>query len=166
MSRAGDFATSRRGGLDHNMVQAKLDEGYPLSAVEAMYGRVSDPSLFRRKQRASYSPPAPPPRPPIVFAGEPLETPRDARLAVIGDVAALHGFSVKDLLSRNRLPEVVVARHEAMWEVKNRGPDMSLPALATLFCLRNHTSVLNGLRRHEASRQGKAYCKRKGGVLV
>lgn len=85
-----------------------------------------------------------PPAPPVV-----------ARVLVSKDIIAQtafdHGISVPRMLSRSRQPCVAHARFDAMSRLRSvRRPDgkprFSLPAIGAMFG-RDHTTVLNGLRR-------------------
>lgn len=140
-------------------IQAKLDAGYPLSSVETMYGRISDPSVFRRKHRASYSPPAPPPPPPIVFSGERIETPRDQKMAFIAEIAEAEGLTLADMTGPSQARRVSNVRAKAMWSVKDRWPDISYPALSKLFNRENHTTAMHAVRCHQAALEGRVYRK-------
>lgn len=68
---------------------------------------------------------------------------------VIADVANRHRISVEDLLGAFGNHKMAPIRHEAMWEVRRR-TKLSLPQIAGKFRLKDHTTVLYGIRRHEA----------------
>lgn len=72
-----------------------------------------------------------------------------ARAAFIEDVvkeaAAITGYSVGELISPWRPRSLARARQFAYWLMKKRLPHLSLPQIGRAF-LRDHTSVLHGLR--------------------
>jgi chromosomal replication initiator protein len=63
-------------------------------------------------------------------------------------VAQMYGFRLSDLRGASRSRGVVIARHHAMWLVKQRFPYLSLPAIGRMFGGRDHTTVLHALREH------------------
>lgn len=65
---------------------------------------------------------------------------------IIAKVAAHHGFTYEEILSKRRDVRLVVARHEAMRAVRDAKPEYSLPKLGRLF-KRDHSSVLYALRK-------------------
>jgi chromosomal replication initiator protein len=67
---------------------------------------------------------------------------------VVRLVAARHRVPVEALLGRSRTAPVVTARQEAYWECRQH-PHLSLPAIGRFFG-RDHSTVLLGIRRHEA----------------
>lgn len=73
---------------------------------------------------------------------------------IIADTAHRHRLKVSELLGRCRARAYAWPRHEAMWLIRQlRYPDgshrYSLPQIAAFFGM-DHTSVLHGVRRHEA----------------
>lgn len=68
---------------------------------------------------------------------------------IIAHVAERRGMSVKEMLSQTRRRPVARARQEAMWELRQR-TRLSLPAIAERLKLKDHTTVLHGVRAHEA----------------
>lgn len=54
-----------------------------------------------------------------------------------------------DLESERRDVATVRARHCAMWRVKRETP-WSLPSIGRSFGGRDHSSVIHGIRRHQA----------------
>lgn len=72
---------------------------------------------------------------------------------ILRQVCAQHGVSPRDVLGDSRLKAVCCARFEAMYrirtEIKIGGRPPSLPKIGSWFG-RDHTSVLNALRRHGA----------------
>jgi len=63
------------------------------------------------------------------------------------DVAVKHDLTLADLIGPSRLAPVVKARHEAMHRVR-RETSHSLPRIGQLFGGRDHTTVMNAVRRH------------------
>lgn len=78
-------------------------------------------------------------------AGRPREVGFEA---IVAAVAAEVGTSRQELLSRNRRPAVVRARHLAMYLAREL-TDASLPDIGRAFGGRNHTTVLHAVRRVE-----------------
>ena len=66
---------------------------------------------------------------------------------IISYVGAKHGFTYEELLSSLRTREMVKCRDEAILEVKQRKPEMSLPSIGRAFGGRDHTSILHSLRK-------------------
>jgi chromosomal replication initiation ATPase DnaA len=63
-------------------------------------------------------------------------------------VGKLYGYKFSELKGASRSKPVVVARHHAIWLVKQRFPHLSLPAIARMFGGRDHTTILHALRSH------------------
>lgn len=85
----------------------------------------------------------PPPRRPTRFAMR----------EIVAEVAARHQLHPRDLTGPMRFKSICAARFEAMWLIyQERHPDgrrvYSLPQVGAFFN-RDHTTVLNALRRHE-----------------
>jgi len=68
---------------------------------------------------------------------------------ILYDVALKHGIRVSDICGQSRQKNFVLARHEAMWEIKKRRPSMSLPKMGKLFGDRDHSTVLHAIRKHQ-----------------
>lgn len=68
---------------------------------------------------------------------------------IVEEVATKHQLRVVDLCSARRGRELVWARHEAMWRLRNE-TNMSLPAIGRKLGGRDHTTVLHGIQKHEA----------------
>jgi len=62
-------------------------------------------------------------------------------------VAAKHGFSVIDICSARRTANLVIARQEVMYELR-QNTTMSLPAIGKRLGGKDHTTVIYGIRRH------------------
>ena len=83
-----------------------------------------------------------------LWKGPILRTPASASTAIIAEVAEKHGLTVKQLLGSRTDRTVAHPRHEAWWELRQR-TSLSLPQIGRKFG-RCHTTVLTGVRRHEA----------------
>ncbi|WP_332763979.1 helix-turn-helix domain-containing protein [Phenylobacterium sp.] len=66
-------------------------------------------------------------------------------------VAEKHGLTLDDLRSPSRRRPLVVARQEAMHEIR-QATTQSLPAIGRFFD-RDHTTVIHALERHAARLQ-------------
>lgn len=66
---------------------------------------------------------------------------------ILFEVGAKHGISPYRMAVGNRSAEVVRARNEAIYRVKERKPKLSLPQIGKWFG-RDHTSVLHSLAKH------------------
>lgn len=70
---------------------------------------------------------------------------------IIYNVALKHGLTIADIMGRRRKPNIVLARHEAMYELHATGK-YSLPQIGR-FMKRDHTTILHGCRKIEKARQ-------------
>lgn len=70
---------------------------------------------------------------------------------VLRAVARKHRLKVADITGPRRYKDVVAARFEAAWRMRVR-LGMSLPAIGRRLGGRDHTSILNAVRRHAATR--------------
>lgn len=73
-------------------------------------------------------------------------------------VAQLRGITVDDIIGESRKRPIAHARQETMWELRQR-TRLSLPHIGLMLGGRDHTTVLHGVRAHEArmaERQGEA----------
>jgi chromosomal replication initiator protein len=61
-------------------------------------------------------------------------------------IAAANGIAPSDLTGPERPAWLVELRHECMWVLRQLG--MSYPSIGRVM-KRDHTSVMNGVRRHE-----------------
>jgi len=67
---------------------------------------------------------------------------------IIAAVAQKNGLTVEEMLAARRKKKLAHARQEAMWEIRQR-TKLSLPQIAHRMRLKDHTTVLHGVRRHE-----------------
>lgn len=73
-------------------------------------------------------------------------------MVILAAVASAHNILLSVLLSKTRTFKVTRARHHAVWELKQRKPNMSSPKIATLLH-RDHSTILSSLQAFEAHRQ-------------
>lgn len=64
-------------------------------------------------------------------------------------------FTVDDLKSAKRTNDLCMARHTAVYEVRKQRPDLSFPCIGRWFGGRDHTTILNSVRKIEAMRASK-----------
>lgn len=70
-------------------------------------------------------------------------------------IAARHGIDAKDIMSDRRNKQVVRARHEAIYYVKQH-TTWSTPQIGTFFGGRDHTTVLHAIKQHrKRMREGR-----------
>lgn len=75
---------------------------------------------------------------------------RESVRDIVLEVLERHpGISFEDLLSVRRSANLVEARHEAVYEVFKRRPDLSYPRIGRFFH-RDHTSILSAVRKMKA----------------
>lgn len=90
----------------------------------------------------------PDPKPSPANDDAPLAEKRRRWRTILDEVSDKHSIPVADIVRKNRSPLVVVARHEAMYRIRNETP-LSLPEIGMRLGGRDHTTVLHGARRHE-----------------
>jgi chromosomal replication initiation ATPase DnaA len=74
-----------------------------------------------------------------------VEDPQSAK-EIITQVALRYGFRYSEIIGPSRNKAVVIARHQAMVEVRKRKPDYSVPMIARAFN-RDHTTILHALNK-------------------
>ncbi|MER8848539.1 MULTISPECIES: helix-turn-helix domain-containing protein [Mesorhizobium] len=72
----------------------------------------------------------------------------DWALTIVREVCGRVGVRVSDVASRTKHRKVVLARNEAMYLIKARKPDVSMPMMGRWFN-RDHTAVLYGIASHQ-----------------
>lgn len=72
-----------------------------------------------------------------------------SRQRILQEVSIKHGVSVIDIKSKRRSQDVVPARFEACYRLKNE-TTMSLPAIGRYLGGRDHTTILHAIRKHAA----------------
>lgn len=76
--------------------------------------------------------------------------PRERRSSprqIIERVAAWHDLTYRDILSRDQFGHFIAARFDAIAAVQHNYPKMSLLKLGAIFNGRDHTTILNALRK-------------------
>ena len=74
--------------------------------------------------------------------------------SILEEVSKKYGVSAEQILSSSRVRPIPYARWEAMWimnkhKVSGAKPNWSHMFIARSLGLRNHTSVIYGIREHE-----------------
>jgi len=78
---------------------------------------------------------------------------------IMYEIALKHGILVSDMRGPVRQRHFVLARQEAMWEIKRQRPDLSLPQLGRMFGGRDHSTIFHGIRAHQQRLDsGKELC--------
>jgi hypothetical protein len=162
-ARGGEFATTRRGGLDPYelaFIGQKLEAGVPVSAIAKMLGRPAQtirdglPPSFREAVRPEPSPPAliPPPPPIRAASVKTRPTPDRARRA-IREVCDRHIVTWSEIMGPGRTKPVAQARQQAFVALAEMG--FPLADIGRFFN-RDHTTVLWGIRAHERRKASAA----------
>jgi len=82
-----------------------------------------------------------------------FEPPKKPVTEIIDEVLARYpGYTLEDLRGSRRGRDVVAPRQLAMYEVYTQRKDLSLPWIGRFFGGRDHTTVLNAVRRVKAQR--------------
>lgn len=75
----------------------------------------------------------------------------DATLAIIDRIAAKYGLTRRDLLGPNLSRcRMTIVRQAAYAAVREERPHLSLPVIGRIFGGRDHTTVMHGIRQHNA----------------
>lgn len=96
------------------------------------------------------------------LATETLANPKAHIARIKSETAEKHGVTGADIEGPRRSVKIVLARHEAMWRARSE-TSLSLPSLCKLFN-RDHTTLLWGVRQHEARMAGASLSRIKGGA--
>jgi hypothetical protein len=152
VTKGGEFATTRRGGMDaweRAFIAQKLECGVPVSAIERMLGRAAGSVEAYRASVAAPEPAPPPPPVKVVPVGAPL----GSLAAICCEVAERHQMSPAVLVGQSRKAPAVRARQEAFclaYEVRfsNGERRYSTTQTGRFFGGRDHTTVLAGMREH------------------
>lgn len=169
-SRAGSFATSRKGGVaaDAEFILEQRSKGVPASAVARMIGRAeADVRLIYGVSCAAQEGEAPaaplpvwrqskprPSRAKLVGIKQrrapsrpaPRELSAEARKIAL-EVAAKHGLTLETLCGADDKRVFYLARREA-WHAIYATGRYSLPLVGAWFGGRNHTTIRTGIRKH------------------
>jgi len=93
--------------------------------------------------------------PPVVVApkaaieaeqGPTMRTPRRSTMDIVDQVAGKHGVTRADIIGPSRVRAVSQARHEAAYRIVVE-LGMSLPMVGRVLGARDHTTILNSVRR-------------------
>lgn len=84
-----------------------------------------------------------------LWRGETLKVRRPRMADIVAAVADKHDVTVADLKGPSRVKHIVAARFEAMARMYDLGI-WSMPQIGRFFG-RDHTTVLNGIRRHHGA---------------
>jgi hypothetical protein len=81
---------------------------------------------------------------------EALNYPRSRRVAqrMIEIIAKKHGLTYEDIIGPRRFAPIIAARQEAYWWL-HRKFKLSAPETSSLIGNRDHTCVLQGIKKHE-----------------
>lgn len=79
--------------------------------------------------------------------------------AILERVAERFDVTVDDLKGRDRHKQVTAARHVAMWAVRQR--KLSFPEIGRLFGNRDHTTVMNAVRKIDRECRASAAFERE-----
>ena len=77
-----------------------------------------------------------------------MHRPCETMANIVRRVAEKHGYTVTDLKSDRRSHDLVVARHEAIWECAEHTLH-SYPKIGRFFGGRDHSTVMYACRQHE-----------------
>lgn len=68
---------------------------------------------------------------------------------IVREVCAAHGFTLSEILGGRRSRPLCRARHEAFYRL-SRETTMSLPQIGYRMGGKDHTTVINGIKKHKA----------------
>lgn len=83
----------------------------------------------------------------VRFDGATLTQPPSTMALILVHVADKYDLTVAELRGKRRVHRIAHPRQEAMWMMRQAGK--SLPQIGA-YLNRDHTTVLHGVRRHEA----------------
>lgn len=69
---------------------------------------------------------------------------------IVGFVAARHGLSMAEFRNHSRERQYARPRQIAMYAIRSLCPHMSYPGIARVLERKDHTTVMNGVRRIES----------------
>lgn len=81
---------------------------------------------------------------------------RSPARTIIEHVSHDTGIPYAEIVGVSRMRPIAAARMVAMYEVRCRRPDLSLPQIGKIFGGRDHTTVLHAIRKVEAQRAREA----------
>lgn len=89
--------------------------------------------------------------------------PKGLAKLIIKTVARKHSVEARDLISHKREKRLIPARNEAYYEVRENTP-LSTTQIGHLFGDRDHSTIIYGIRKHEALLRGGRYDKTRNNV--
>ena len=158
-SRGGDFATSRRGGIDADEIGFIADQaakGRTPQQVARMTGRAQLDVLrsWPIDAAAKSPPPTQKPRRMVLSLWKGLieAKPQQARVTLESlkwEVARDYGVTVEELEGQGRTRSITVPRQDLMWRMV-QAKRWSLPQIGRCLGGRDHTTVIHGVKAHQA----------------
>jgi hypothetical protein len=154
-ARGGEFATSRKGGLDAYevaFIAQKLEAGIPVSAIAKMLGRpvqtIRDglPPKFREASRPERATAAPVQRQAVTADQVKWRPAPDRAKGIIREVCDAYCVTFGEITGDSRVRAVAHARHDAFNRLADAG--FLLIDIGRFF-RRDHTTVMVGIRAHE-----------------
>lgn len=103
---------------------------------------VSDTPEWKAEPSVSFTVPE------FIYIPEPITFSTPTWKAIVQEVCEKHKISYADLASARRDRPVVVARREACWRMRKE-TSMSLPQIGRRLGGKDHTTVLNAIRKYE-----------------
>lgn len=171
-ARGGEFATSRRGGIDPyeiDFITARAADGCADGAIAKMLGRSVEEVRATRMaikvtpaNRNTYSAPCVVPQPPARIPQRPSRVPepvkkyasvRRARPAperaqkIIREVCGLYDITWDEIMGDSQTRRISHPRQQAYWRLSKAG--FPLADIGRFFEGRDHTSVRHGVIAHE-----------------
>ena len=70
--------------------------------------------------------------------------------AILDEIASRRRVSIHRLKTGGRCPQLVEIRNEAAWELRQLAPAPSYQQVARFLGLKNHTSAIHAVKRHQA----------------
>lgn len=138
---SGEYAVSllQRG---HSIQDVSVICGLPSERVRLLSANRPKRETFELKN---------PPQP-VAPVLPPYGPPKPTKgMMIMGSIEALarrHGLTKEDLIGQNRARRIAWPRQEAMHMLRHRW-GLSLPRIGQLLGGRHHTTVLDGIRKHE-----------------
>lgn len=79
-----------------------------------------------------------------------INLPTGETAQIIADVATRYGYSYADMVGARGPKRMSACRTVAYAEVKKRRPHLSYPQIGRAFGGRDHSTVIDGVQRHQA----------------
>lgn len=154
-SRGGDFATSRRGGIDADeidFIAEQAAKGRTPQQVARMTGRAQLDVLRSWPIDVAAKSLPPKPRRMVLSLWKGLIEAKPERVTLESlkwDVARDYGVTVKELEGQGRQRSITVPRQDLMWRMV-QAKRWSLSQIGRSIGGRDHTTVMHGIRAHQA----------------